>query len=192
MITNTPPPTHPILEDTLNGIKITWQGKRDWNRFANNAFSVFLNLLVIGVIAYYAGMGFFSEMTAQTATLIMLVVLGAYMIYRIYRRMKDLTGALLNHEVIQIDSRAVTIMRSGFLNIEREVVYPAERITSIRTSVSAVNKYLFLNFAMGGDILTRFKLGRDQVFCLGISEADAKDVLEKIQARFPQYRDITP
>jgi hypothetical protein len=189
--------TNPItpqlsFEDTLNGLKITWQGKRDWNRVASNAFSVLVNLLAFGIIAYYAGMGFFSEVASQVLIWAIAALLSVYMIYRIYRRMKDLIGGLLGHEIIQIDDRAVEIERSGFLNIERQVTYPADKINSIRTTAIGVNSCFYLSFRMGGDFLTRSRLSTDQVFCRGISREDAEVILGKVYTRFPQYRDIKP
>ena len=51
-LTNSTTPLY-TLEDNLTGLKITWQGKKDWGRFTSNAFSILLNLVVIGIILYY-------------------------------------------------------------------------------------------------------------------------------------------
>jgi hypothetical protein len=187
-----PTNSHFTLSDTLSGISITWQGQRDWSRFTGNALTILINLLAIGVIAYYTSVGAFGDMTTRIVTLFVLTFVGMYLLYRVYRRLQDLTGALLHHESIQIDDQAVTIERSGFLNMERKVAYPADRIQSIRSTTGGSNRSLFLSFKLGGDALTRYGLGNDQVFCRGISEADATTVLGKIHDRFPQYRDVKP
>jgi hypothetical protein len=176
------------LVDTLTGIEITWQGKKDWGRFASYAFSILLNLVVIGIILYYFSTGAYGELLSQTLTLVMVILLTVYMLYRLYRRLKDMTGALLAHEIIQINDQALTIRRSGFMNIQREVAYPADKIQSIRSMTSGVTRGLYPVFAVGGDTLTRYQLGVDQVFCRGIDETDAAVVLGKIHARFPHYR----
>jgi hypothetical protein len=176
------------LVDTLTGIEITWQGKKDWGRFASYAFSILLNLVVIGIILYYFSTGAYGELLSQTLTLVMVILLTVYMLYRLYRRLKDMTGALLAHEIIQIDDQALTIRRSGFMNIQREVAYPADKIQSIRSMTSGVTRGLYPVFAVGGDALTRYQLGVDQVFCRGIDETDAMTVLGRIHERFPHYR----
>jgi hypothetical protein len=176
------------LVDTLTGIEITWQGKKDWGRFASYAFSILLNLVVIGIILYYFSTGAYGELLSQTLTLVMVILLTVYMFYRLYRRLKDMTGALLAHEIIQINDQALTIRRSGFMNIQREVAYPADKIQSIRSMTSGVTRGLYPVFAVGGDALTRYQLGVDQVFCRGIDETDAMTVLGRIHERFPHYR----
>jgi hypothetical protein len=168
------------IEDTLTGIQITWLGKRDRSRVAGNALTILVNLLAVGVIAYYTGPGLFGDVTTRTVTLILLTIVGMYLLYRVYLRMKDLISILLNHEVIQIDSQAVTIERSGFLNQEQQVVYPADKIASIRSTASGNSRCLFLVFIVG----------EPQIFCRGISEANAAATLAKIHERFPHYRDI--
>jgi hypothetical protein len=178
------------ITDTINGIQITWQATKDWGRFANNAFSILLNLFVIGIIAYYIVTGSFDQLTSETATLVVLAVLTVYMLYRFYRRGREMIGAFLTHEVIQIDNQALTITRSGFMNIQREVAYPADRIQSIRSMASGYTRGLYPVFTLGGDALTRFRLGMDQVFCRGISESDAASTLARIHERFPRYQGI--
>jgi hypothetical protein len=178
------------LVDTLTGIKITWQGKKDWGRFTSNAFSILLNLAVIGIILYTFITGAYGELLSQTLMRVMIILLAAYMLYRLYRRLKDMTGALLAHEIIQIDNQALTIRRSGFMNIQREVAYPADKIQSICSLSTGVTRSLYPVFSVGGDALTRYRLGVDQVFCRGISEADEEVILSRIHERFPNYRDI--
>ena len=55
---------------------------------------------------------------------------------------------------------------------------------------TGVTRGLYPVFSVGGDALTRYRLGVDQVFCRGINEADAAVVLGRIHERFPHYRDI--
>ena len=188
-LTNSTTPLY-TLEDNLTGLKISWQGKKDWGRFSTNAFQILLNLSVIGIIIYYARTGAYGELLSQTLSLVMVVLLGVYMLYRIFRRLKDMTGALLAQEIIQIDDQALTIRRSGFLNIQRAVAYPADKIQSIRSMNTGVTRGLYPVFSVGGDALTRYRLGVDQVFCRGISEADAAVILGRIHQRFPHYREI--
>lgn len=188
-LTNSTAPLY-SLEDSLTGLKITWQGKKDWGRFASNAFSILINLVVIGIILYYFITGAYGELLSQTLILGMVVLLAAYMLYRLYRRLKDMTAALLAHEIIQIDDQALTIRRSGFINIQREVAYPADKIQCFRSLSTGVTRGLYPVFSVGGDALTRYRLGLDQVFCHGITEADAASVLTRIHERFPRFRDI--
>ena len=192
MTTNLTNSTTPLysLEDSLTGLKITWQGKKDWGRFASNAFSILINLVVIGIILYYASTGAYGELLSQTLTFVMIILLTAYILYRLYRRLKDMTAALLAHEVIQIDNLSLTIRRSGFMNIQREVAYPADKIQCIRSLNTGITRGLYPVFSVGGDALTRYRLGLDQVFCRGITGADAAAVLTRIHERFPRFRDI--
>jgi len=189
---NTPSPDQPAIEDTLTGLRITWQGRKDWGRFTSNSLAILVNLLAVGVIAYYTGPGAIGDTTTRIVTLILLTIIGMYLLYRVYDRVKDLTTTLLNHEVIQVDAQGVTIERSGFLNVERQVVYPADKIQSIRITTLGLTRCLFLSIKTGGEILSRTKLGIDQLFCRDISDAGATATLAKIQERFPQYRDIEP
>ena len=168
------------IEATITGIQITWLGKREGNRIAGNALTILVNLLAVGVIAYYTGPGLFGDVTTQTVTLILLTIVGMYLLYRIYNRLKDLAAALMAHEIIKIDSQGVTIERSGFLNQEQRVVYPADKIASIRSTTGGKDQSLFLVLIVG----------EPQIFCRGINETDASTTLAKIQDRFPQYRDI--
>ena len=117
-------------------------------------------------------------------------MLAAYLIYRIFRRVRELTRALLKDELIEVDGQAVTFTRSGFLNIERKVAYPADSIAAVRTTRLGSDRCLYLTFILGGAALTRFRISMDQVFCRGISESDAAATLARIHERFPQYRDI--
>jgi hypothetical protein len=192
MTTNLTGPTSPqyTLEDSLTGLKITWQGKKDWGRFSSAAFTILINLFVAGVILWYADIDDYRVIVSQTATLILIILMGAYVIYRIVRKTRELMAALLDHEIIQIDNQTLTIERSGFLNIDRELVYPADKIQSIRASTSGFPHGLYPVFTVGGDALTRYRLGVDQVFCRGINADDAGVLLGKIHARFPQYRDV--
>jgi hypothetical protein len=192
MISDSTGSTYPqyTLDDSLTGLQITWQGKKDWGRFTSNAFSAFLILGVIGVILYYTSTGAYGELLSQTLTLVLVGLLSMYILYRLYRRLKDMTAALLAHEIIQIDDQTLTINRSGFMNIQREVAYPADQIQCIRSMHSGFAHGLYPVFRLGGDSLTRFRLGMDQVFCRGINQADAGIVLEKIYQRFPHFRDI--
>jgi hypothetical protein len=189
-ISSTPSPAHPFIEDTPTGIRITWQGRKDWGRFSSSSLTILVNLLAVGVIAYYTGPGAIGDTNTRIVTLILLTIVGMYLLYRVYNRVKDLTTALLDHEVIQVDAQGVTIEHSGFLNVERQVVHPADRIQSIGITTLGLNRCLFLSFKTGGKILTSYKPGIDPIFCRGISEADATAALAKIQERFPQYRDI--
>jgi hypothetical protein len=188
MITGTISPNHPILENTRTGIKITWQGKKDWGRFGNTAFMILLHLIVIGILLYYFITGNYAVLFSQTLTLVMVFLLVAYMLYRIYRLLMDLTNALLAHETIQVDDQALTITRSGFMNIQREVAYPADKIRSISSTSSGHTHGLYPVFLASGDILTRNRLGTDEVFCRGISEVDAEKTLTKIHELFPRYQ----
>jgi hypothetical protein len=170
------------IEATMTGIRITWIGKREGSRIAGNAITILVNLLAVGVIAYYTGPGSFGDVTTRTVTLILLTIVGMYLLYRIYDRVKDLAATLLNHEVIQVDAQGVTIERSGFLHLQRQVVYTSDKIACIRSVASGNNQSLFLVLIVG----------EPQIFCRGISETDATATLAKIQERLPQYRDIKP
>jgi hypothetical protein len=180
-----------VLENTPTGLKITWQGKKDWARFSSNALSILLNLIVIWAIVYYTDASILQESGARSATVILFILAGAYLIYRIFRRVKDLTGSLLDNEIITFDVQAMTIERTGWLNIKRQVTYPADKIQSIRSLNTGATRSLYPVFTVGGDALTRYRLGTDQVFCRGINATDAAELLGKIHARFPQYRDDT-
>ena len=178
------------IEDMLGAIRITWQGKKDMGGILTAGIWFLYNLFLIGLLAYFIQAGGFNFGPSQEVTLIMFILFAVVIMRAMYKRVIRLMEVLLNHEVIQIDSLGVTVERSGFLNIENKVVYPAERISSIRIAITGYARSLGLNFAPGGGFLIRFKLGGNQTFCRGISEADAAAALAKIQERFPQYREI--
>ncbi|MGA9397557.1 MAG: hypothetical protein WBV22_04780 [Anaerolineaceae bacterium] len=191
MITNPTTPQLTIL-DTLSGLQITWQGKKDWGRFFNSVFSLLYNLLFIllAVILYREGLFYMLSPFSLAGIVIIAVVV--YSACRLIEVSLHLMDALLDREIIQIDARSLTIERSGFLNFERHVSIPAERIKNIKLGALGFPKSILVNLTKDGNFLSRFKLSGDVTFCRGISEADVTSVLGKIHERFPRYKDIKP
>jgi hypothetical protein len=176
--------------DTLNGIKITWQGKQDWVKFFSSALSILYYLAIFGMIIYFYLSANFGGIPVLAVVITIAFLI--YAIYYLFTRVMRLIEALLDHEVIQVEDKGVTIEKSGFLNIERQFVYPVEKIACIRMIAYGVTRSLGLTFASRGTIMTRLKLEGDCIFCRGISEADAVAMLGKIHERFPQYRVAKP
>lgn len=178
------------IEDTFSGIKIIWQGKRNWRRIQANAITFVYYLFFIWLALNWYQKGAFEGISLQAFLWFLVILLVVFVLYYMFKQAVRLLESLLDHELIQLDNRAVTIERSGFLNIKRQVVYPAERIRSIRLTASAVSSSLWIDFAPEVDRSTRIKLPAGTLFCRGIGETDATAVLGRIYERFPRYQEI--
>jgi hypothetical protein len=169
---------------------MTWQGKRDtFNAIRSSV--IILVYIAFGTWVSYLLRDMQSQ--GRELSLASWIVLGVTIIYLLSSlvwRVMHVFESLMNCDAITINEDSVSIVRSGLGGLCQRARIPAAHIKYICQTMAGFNRILYLELTFAGELSTRFKPIALPAFCRGIGEADATTLLEKIQTRYPQYRDM--
>ena len=183
-------PNPPTIDETAQGLHITWQGKRDT---FNAIRSGFIILVYIGFASWVSHLLQEMQQQGRDLSLASWIVLGITIIYLLSSaiwRVFHVFESLMDRDTITINEKSVSIVRNGPGRLKQQAVIPAAQIKYIHQTTSGFNRYIYLELTFTGELSTRFKPIALPAFCRGISEADASVVLNRIHERFPDYRDV--
>lgn len=172
------------IEDTLNGLILTWQSRKRW-------LDVILGFCLTCLMSY--GVKFFIDTFFKKDTAALVVLIGLLwliiLIFYIAYSLFEMLDSLLNLEVITVGHSSIRITKKGLGPFR----YTRNLITSGKISVFKHQEGFMghgsnLSVYISG---SRFRLLASidpmRRFLHGISEQDAISILEKIKARYPQY-----
>ena len=181
-------PNPPTIDETAQGLRITWQGKQDT---FNAIRSGFIILVYIGFASWVSHLLQEMQQQGRELSLASWIVLGITIIYLLSSaiwRVLHVFESLMDRETITIDGQSVSIVRNGPGRLKQQAVIPAAQVKYICQSMAGFNRILYLELTFAGELSTRFKPIALPAFCRGISEADALIVLARIHERFPRYQ----
>lgn len=179
-------------DDLFDSLKITIPSKKQWFQILFIGFWLvgwaFFEFFVAGVLINGIGVG--GPGLFMIAWLGMWTIGGGFALY-------ILLWQLLGREMILVSNSGITTSRSllGFSLFPKE--YDSKYIKDLRVSVfiSANDIFgwsrAFHFYGLGGGIIAFDYGAKTMNFGIGIDEAEAKQILLKIQKRYPQYRSKT-
>jgi hypothetical protein len=176
------------MEDTINGLSITYQGKKSWWQI----------LFFLGILGYllYLFVPMISDFSSKPVnlsdpSLVILLVLVFFVLgYAIYQTFVTGLDALLDREKITINDQDIQIEKSGFGNIERSKSLHTDGkmcFFSIRGMGISFYRSQLLAKIYNKGLLRSSNINPMRCFLRGISENDAIVILDKIKSKYPQY-----
>jgi hypothetical protein len=180
----------PTIDDSPQGLRVTWQGKQD----TFNAIRSSLIVLIYIAFATWVG-HLLRDMRLQGRELslgswIVLGITVAYLVPCVIWRVFHVIESLMNREIVTINEQSISFMRKGPGRLKQQASIPASQVKYINQAMAGFYRTLYLELTFSGNLLNRLRPIAIPVFCRGIDEANAFVLLRKIHERFPQYQDI--
>ena len=182
---NQPPYT---IEDTINGLAITWRGSKRWLESILG--------LVLSCIVGYIFIKILLEILLNSGNILNTPVLVSYLFLLLiiawelpYILMGALDG-MFDQERITINDDSIQVHKSGFGSREWEKTFSTGGrmcFFHVRTGLIAFYRSKGLAMIYSKGFLSSRTINPRRCFLRGASEEDAIDVLERIKARYPQY-----
>ena len=119
----------------------------------------------------------------------------ALYLYILYRKLREIAEYASTQEIVEIDDRAITVEKSGFLFFKIKKTFLAENIKGITSSFYIQEQFNFLNrlsFASSsfGAFMVWHDWGFRPFYNFGnsVAQSDAELFLESVYRKFPKYR----
>lgn len=176
-------------DDLFDSLRITISSKKQWFQI------LFIGFWLVGWASgelfaarvLIDGIGFGGIDLFIIAWLGMWTIGGGFALY-------TLLWQLLGRETILVSSSGVTTSRSilGLSLFHKK--YASKYIKDLRVSASISSNYIYgwsrssRFYGLGGGLIAFDYGAKTMTFGIGIDEAEAKQILLKIQQRYPQYR----
>lgn len=180
------------VEDTINGLTIHYQGRKNWwHVIYSLGLGAFLLYMLFWTISQLLTIpknevGLYFELGG-------LLILGCIVfIYAFYKMVLSALDAMLDIEKLVIDNQHIQVIKSGYRSIERTKVISTDGKANFfyargfEKSIAIVKTKFFAQLYHSG-VLYPHNLDPMQCSLRGISEQDANVIFEKIKARYPTY-----
>ena len=176
------------IEDTINGLAITWRGSKRWlESILNLVLSCMLGYIFIKILLeILLNLGNILNTAVLVSYLFLLVVIAIELPFILM----DALDGMFDQERITINDDSIQVRKTGFGSREWNKTYSTDGkmcFFHVRTGLIAFYRSKGLVMIYSKGFLKSTAIHPLRRFLRGASEEDAIAVLERIKARYPRY-----
>jgi hypothetical protein len=176
------------IEDTINGLTITYKGRKSW----------WITILYLGLCCFVGYVmidllfDLFFNPSGRSDPFIIILILFACLvfIFVIYQLLVTALDALFDTEKININDQGIRIDKSGFSSFERSKVISTNGkicFSRLNSGQIYINKSKIIAQLFNLGLLNTYIVNPMSCCLRGMSVNDSISVLEKIKTKYPQY-----
>ena len=178
------------IEDTINGLVITYQGRKTWWLMVYPI--IWIGLFIFGMWNFIPSLFQLPAERISFSYLAWITFELALFAYVLYMTVLVAIDALFDKENITINDRSITIEKSGFQTFIRNKEITTDGklcffVVKARESMISFSTSKFISQLSKIGMLFDYTIDPMRCFMRGIPAKDAVSVMEKINSKYPNY-----